>query len=248
MRHARRAFTLVELLVVIGIIAILIALLLPSLAGARMHANRVVCMSNLRQIGQTMQMYANENKNSYPRTWWAVGLNYTSTPDTCDGERGFSDPVALDPFAHATDPLWDNIFLPWNPARRPGDNDITACLFLLMRIYKLPPAVFVCPGRYDHYPDKFDTFGIAGALADPTQRSNFTSPYNLSYSISLPFPPTNWFSIGYRWGPAPIRSLPSWLISTRANDFPTAVALRWPALTEEHWDRRHRRTRLDSKN
>jgi prepilin-type processing-associated H-X9-DG protein len=70
-----------------------------------------------------------------------------------------------------------------------------------MRIYKLPPAVFVCPGRYDHYPDKFDTLGIAGASADPTQRSNFTSPYNLSYSISLPFPPTNWFSIGYRWGP-----------------------------------------------
>jgi prepilin-type N-terminal cleavage/methylation domain-containing protein/prepilin-type processing-associated H-X9-DG protein len=62
----RGAFTLVELLVVIGIIAVLISLLLPSLQRAREQANVANCLSNLRQIGQGVEMYANMFKGQMP--------------------------------------------------------------------------------------------------------------------------------------------------------------------------------------
>jgi len=58
----QNGFTLVELLVVIGIIALLISILLPALNKARASARAIACQSNMRQVGQAFQMYAGEYK------------------------------------------------------------------------------------------------------------------------------------------------------------------------------------------
>jgi prepilin-type N-terminal cleavage/methylation domain-containing protein/prepilin-type processing-associated H-X9-DG protein len=68
--RARRAFTLVELLVVIGIIAVLIGILMPSLSKARRQANMVKCMSQTRQIATAVVFYTNDNKFWMPSPGW----------------------------------------------------------------------------------------------------------------------------------------------------------------------------------
>jgi len=80
-QSGRRAFTLLELLVVISIIGILIGILLPVLSAARTHANKVACMANLRQIGIGIQAYVDGNKGHYPRARYMPPPFYSSDPD-----------------------------------------------------------------------------------------------------------------------------------------------------------------------
>ncbi len=71
MEKRKNNFTLIELLVVIAIIAILAAMLLPALSNARNVARSVTCKNNLKQIGTYVQMYADDNKETYPdRAGW----------------------------------------------------------------------------------------------------------------------------------------------------------------------------------
>ena len=70
----RHGFTLVELLVVIGIIAVLIGILLPSLNKAREQARGTYCLGNLRQLGIGMQLYRQYNKDYYPPRWATYGM------------------------------------------------------------------------------------------------------------------------------------------------------------------------------
>ena len=94
-RNLKPAFTLVELLVVIGIIALLISVLLPALSKARKQATSLQCLSNLRQCGLAMMMYSQANKGllPYPTTtlgeaslWFAAIDPYLSS--LADSSRG----------------------------------------------------------------------------------------------------------------------------------------------------------------
>src|SRR5437016_4964678 len=78
MKRQRHAFTLVELLVVIGIIAVLISVLLPTINRARQQAASTQCQSNLRSAGQIFFIYANENHGFLPQ---CVGSSVAKLPN-----------------------------------------------------------------------------------------------------------------------------------------------------------------------
>jgi prepilin-type N-terminal cleavage/methylation domain-containing protein/prepilin-type processing-associated H-X9-DG protein len=152
-----RAFSLIELLVVLGILAILLSIFVPYVAKVRETDHRARCAENLRTVMSALQTYASANHGTFPRVTYDPAHNP-------NGYAAYSGAVAPNPFARDT---------------QVHPNDVTASLWLLVRSGLLKPGIFICPATDD-------TRDPADA-SEWKRRSNFGSAGHLSYSYASPF-------------------------------------------------------------
>jgi prepilin-type N-terminal cleavage/methylation domain-containing protein len=157
-----KAFTLVELLVVVGIIGMLAGMLIPSIQTAMRIAEAAACMANLRSIGTAVGIYQQQNDQSWP---WIpnVTSDWSKVPT---GTNRDADP--------GQDP------------KKPGDRSITALLFLLVRD-RQSPRLFLCPGddgAEEDTPTRWDDDNDAATAS--VYYWDFAESRNVSYSVQAP--------------------------------------------------------------
>ncbi len=192
-----RAFTLIELLVVIAIIALLIGILLPALGRARQAAYQAKCLSNQRQIGMALQLYAETHKEVIPR------------------ESGFSEAPGQGqlnpPWAYVLRPYLDPYATSNGQIKDPGGG--LADLYANAEYYKDPARLkdrheihyvnngisFNAPGKVNsiakkptpmhRYPKPFDTLYLSCFADDPQGvHSNFWySPGQTNFGLAVPY-------------------------------------------------------------
>jgi prepilin-type N-terminal cleavage/methylation domain-containing protein/prepilin-type processing-associated H-X9-DG protein len=165
-RSSACGFTLVELLIVIGIIALLIGILLPALTAARSRANEIKCMNNLHQFAIGLMIYVNQNQG------WLPGEGYS------DGTGGGSKSLGL----------WSDSSSWWN-AMSSLSNGKSYNDLQLSTIAPLPGAgsnnIFVCP-------DASEAVRSPGSGDQPIINGGFFQMYGSDDSVlSLPAPSNN---------------------------------------------------------
>ena len=171
-----KGFTLIELLVVISIIALLIAILLPSLAKAKELANRAVCSANVRGIIQSMVIYAQSNESQFPSVAPPASASaYNNGVGTPTNGASTSAPAVINS-------IYTNSYHAGNPM---------ACLWLLVLNGQMTPKSFICPSdpiatspsaEFNSSQEYYSNFGMMGSAT-----TGSTTGQGESYSIAYPW-------------------------------------------------------------
>jgi prepilin-type processing-associated H-X9-DG protein len=155
------AFTLVELLVMLGIVVVLIAIFIPYISNLRESDARVRCSDNLRLIRNALSGYAADHRDAYPR----VRFNVTNP----NSYTAYTGPDEANPFA---------------PDSAVEPNDVTASLWLLLRERRVESVKFVCPSTWDRRDTYLDASGKK--VRGPEHLSySYASPFSSALEYEL---------------------------------------------------------------
>jgi prepilin-type processing-associated H-X9-DG protein len=176
-----------DLAVVFVLTLLLGTISLAQVNRARETANRVKCASNLRQVGQAVLLYSNDNRGAYPRT----------TADINNPVPTWGTPYALDPKLGAVaDPKQADPFHPDKSKVAVKPNDVTAAFFLLVRTQDITSDVFICPTT------GLTRFDYGGGKNTPLNWTNWPGnaalAQHLSYSYQNPYPTKDAISKGFK--------------------------------------------------
>ncbi len=173
-----KAFTLIEMLVVVAIIALLIAILLPSLARARELARQTICGTNMKEIGTTFYIYQSDNLDEFPT------VAHDTEPGQTVPRVRYIENMGGGDGGEPLDPRRDEISVPRILPEIPeGSTQIstTRALWLLVRTGEVIPKEFICPSADDS----------VDPTVDVTTYFDFIGYSACSYGYQIPYDNTN---------------------------------------------------------